>query len=104
MMHELNDALSPEVLAGLGQAAAAVLLCAAVMALCHFYAVRVERETAISIAHGLVQMVCVGVVLAVVLHSGLTVGALILALIMVAAAFTAARRLRGMDGALMLCL
>lgn len=49
-------------------------------------------------------MVCVGLVLAFVFHSGLPVGALILVLMMLAAAFTAARRLKGMDGALLLCL
>lgn len=104
MIHELQSAVSPEVVTGLGQAAAAVVLCAAVVMLCRLHAVHVEREAALSIARGLGQMVCVGLVLAFVLHSGLPVGALILALMMVATAFTAARRLKGMDGALLLCL
>ena len=51
-------------------------------------------------ARGLVQMVLVGMVLAVLLHGSLLIGSLILLLMMVAAAFTAARRLKGMEGAL----
>jgi putative ABC transport system permease protein len=104
VISELRSGLSPEVLMGLGQAAAAVVLCAAVVALCRLYAVHVEREAAVSIARGLVQMVCVGLILAVILHSRLLIGVLILVMMMIAAAFTAARRLKGMDGALLVCL
>jgi putative ABC transport system permease protein len=53
-------------------------------------------------ARGLVQMVFVGVVLALLLHGSLLIGALILLLMTVAAAVTAARRLKGTEGALML--
>lgn len=103
MISELKASIGTDILMGLAQAAGAVLLCAAVVALCRWQAIRVEREAAVSMARGLVQMVLVGMVLAVLLHGSLLVGALILLLMMVAAAFTAARRIRGMDSALLLC-
>jgi len=103
MPANLVNAVSGEVMLGLAQAAGAIVLCAAVIALCGWFSVHVEREAAISIARGLVQMVLVGMVLAAVLHSALVVGVLILIAMMVAAAFTAARRLQGMRGALPLC-
>jgi putative ABC transport system permease protein len=103
MISELQAGTGSDVLMGLAQAAGAIVLCAIVIALCRWQAIRVEREAAVSMARGLVQMVLVGMVLAVLLHGSLLVGSLILLLMMVAAAFTAARRLRGMDGALLLC-
>ena len=103
MMSELQTSIGSDVLMGLAQAAGAILLCAIVVALCRWQSIRVEREAAVSMARGLVQMVSVGMILAVLLHGSLLVGSLILMLMMVAAAFTAARRLRGMDGALLLC-
>jgi putative ABC transport system permease protein len=100
----LQALFSPEAIAALWQAAAAVGLCSAVVVLCRLYSVLVEREAAVSIARGFAQMVCVGIVLAVVLQDGLPVGAPILIAMMVAAAFTAARRVEGIEGALWLCL
>jgi len=100
---DLANAMSGDVMLGLAQAAGAIVLCAAVVALCGWFSVHVEREAAISIARGLVQMVFVGMVLAVLLHGTLLVGALILTAMMIAAAFTAARRLEGMRGAVPLC-
>lgn len=88
---------------GLAQAAAAIALCLAVIALCRRFKVHVEREAAISLARGLVQMVAVGVVLAALLRGSLLIGALILLAMMVAAAVTAARRARKIPGALLIC-
>ena len=102
-MSELQASIGTDVLMGLAQAAGAIVLCAIVVALCRWQAIGVEREAAISMARGLVQMVLVGMILAMLLHGSLLIGSLILLLMMVAAAFTAARRLRGMDGALLLC-
>jgi putative ABC transport system permease protein len=99
MPNDLLSALSDDVMLGLAQAAGAIVLCAAVVALCGWFSVRVEREAAISIVRGLVQMVAVGMVLAALLKGALLVGALILLAMMMAAAFTAARRLQGMSGA-----
>jgi putative ABC transport system permease protein len=102
-MADLLNAVSGDVMLGLAQAAGAIVLCAAVVALCGWFSIHIEREAALSIARGLVQMVAVGMVLAALLNATLAVGALILMAMMVAAAFTAARRLQGMRGALPLC-
>ena len=103
MPADLLNAMSADVMLGLAQAAGAIVLCAAVVALCGWFSVHVEREAAVSIARGLVQMVAVGMVLAALLKGALLVGALILLAMMLAAAFTAARRLQGMRGAVPLC-
>jgi putative ABC transport system permease protein len=103
MLAELESSIGSDVLMGLAQAAGAIALCAAVVMLCRWHAVRVEREAAVSMARGLVQMVLVGMVLAVLLHGSLLIGSLILLMMTVAAAFTAARRLQQMQGALLLC-
>ena len=64
MIAELLSTLHSDIAMGMAQAAGAVLLCAAVVLLCRRFAVHVARETAVSIARGLVQMVLVGMVLA----------------------------------------
>lgn len=103
MVAELKNDIGSDVLIGLAQAIGAVALCAAVVLLCRWHAVRVEREAAVSMARGLVQMVLVGIVLALLLHGTLLVGSLILFMMTIAAAVTASRRLKGMDGGLLLC-
>jgi len=103
MISELQSYISNAVWMGLAQAAGAIVLCAAVVALCRWQAVHVEREAAVSMARGLVQMVFVGMVLALLLHGSLLIGCLILLAMTVAAATTAVRRLNGMRDALMLC-
>jgi putative ABC transport system permease protein len=103
MLAELRDSISNDVMLGLAQAVGAIALCAAVVLLCRWQSVRVEREAAISLVRGFVQMVLVGVVLAVLLHGKLLVGALILLLMTGAAAVTAAARLKRMSGAFLLC-
>jgi putative ABC transport system permease protein len=85
----------------MAQTSGAIGLCALVVLLCRWNTVHLEREAAISIARGLVQMVFVGVVLALLLHGPLLVGAMILLLMMVAAAVTASRRARGMKDAML---
>ena len=92
--------LDSGVFTGLAQAAAAIALCIAVVVLCRWYAVHVEREAAVSLARGLVQMVIVGMVLALLLHGSLLIGALILLGMTFAAAVTASRRAPGIKGAL----
>ena len=87
---------------GLAQAAGAIVLCFAVVFVCRRVGVHVERETAISVGRGLVQMVAVGVVLALLLHGRLLIGAAILLLMMVAAAITAAPRVEPIAGARLL--
>jgi putative ABC transport system permease protein len=103
MLVELQNSIGSDALMGLAQAAGAIALCAAVVALCGWQSVHVEREAAVSMARGLVQMVLVGLVLALLLHGSLLIGSLILFMMTIAAAITAARRLKGMAGALPLC-
>ncbi|VIO76393.1 putative iron export permease protein FetB [Bradyrhizobium ivorense] len=103
MLAELQGSIGNDVLVGLMQAAAAIALCAVVVALCAWQTVHVEREAAISMLRGLVQMILVGVVLAVLLHGSLLIGSVILFMMTIAAAVTASRRLKGMNGALLMC-
>ena len=102
MFAELLNDLSSNLATGLTQAAGAIVLCLVVVLACRRFAVHVEREAAVSIARGLVQMVLVGVVLALLLHGSLLVGILILLVMTAAAAVTAARRARDIDGATLL--
>jgi len=99
---ELLNTLHSNIVMGMAQAAGAITLCAAVVLLCRRFAVHVERETAISLGRGLVQMVFVGMVLAVLLHGNLLVGVLILLGMTFAAAVTASRRARDIKGSLLL--
>jgi putative ABC transport system permease protein len=99
---DLMNNLSGQVAIGLGQAAGAIALCLAVVALCRRFAVHVEREAAISIGRGLLQMVAVGLVLALLLHGDLLIGALILLSMTIAAAVTASRRLKGVAAPVLL--
>lgn len=103
MLAELQNSIGNDVLTGLAQAGGAIALCAAVVALCRWQSVHVEREAVVSMARGLVQMVLVGLVLALLLHGRLLIGCLILFMMAIAAAITAAQRLKGVAGALPLC-
>jgi putative ABC transport system permease protein len=102
MIAELLSTLHSDIAMGMAQAAGAIVLCAAVVLLCRQFAVHVERETTISLARGLVQMILVGMVLAVLLHGNLLVGAVILLAMTFAAAVTASRRARHIKGSLLL--
>jgi putative ABC transport system permease protein len=102
MISELSNNLSIDIVTALAQAGGAIMLCAAVVLLCRRFAVHVERETAISIVRGLVQMVLVGMVLAVLLHQHLLVGVLILLAMTFAAALTASRRAQDIKGSLLI--
>jgi putative ABC transport system permease protein len=103
VINELINTLHSDIGMGMAQAAGAIALCALVVLLCRRFAVHVELETAVSIARGLVQMVLVGMVLAVLLHGNLLIGVLILLAMTFAAAVTAARRAQGIEGSLLLC-
>jgi putative ABC transport system permease protein len=99
---ELLNSMGSDVLMGLAQAGGAITLCVFVVALCRGFSVHVEWEAAISIARGLVQMVFVGIVLAVLLHGDLLIGAMILLLMTFAAAVTASRRLKDIKGSVLI--
>jgi putative ABC transport system permease protein len=100
MIAELLKGLTGDVAMGMAQALCAIVICLGVVLLCRRFAVHVERETITSLARGLVQMVAVGVVLAVLLHGNLLIGTLILLGMTFAAAATAARRAPDIEGAL----
>jgi putative ABC transport system permease protein len=100
MVAELLKGLTADVAMGMGQALCAVAICLGVVLLCRRFAVHVERETIISLARGFVQMVAVGVVLAVLLHGNLLIAVLILLGMTFAAAATAARRAPDISGVL----
>jgi UDP-glucose/iron transport system permease protein len=99
---ELLSTLHSDIALGMAQAAGAIVLCTVLVLLCRRFAVHVERETAISLGRGLVQMVFVGMVLAVLLHGNLLVGVLILLGMTFAAAVTTSRRARDIKGSLLL--
>jgi putative ABC transport system permease protein len=99
----IAELLNNHIVMGMAQAAGAIMLCAAVVLLCRWFAVHVERETAISVARGLVQMVFVGMVLSVLLRGNLLVGVLVLLAMTLAAAVTASRRVGDIKGSLLLC-
>ena len=96
-MSELLSIWNHQVILGIAQAAAAVALCLAVVFMYRWFAVHVERETALSLARGFVQMVAVGVLLAALLHGSLPIAICILVGMTFAAAVTAARRAPGIS-------
>jgi hypothetical protein len=102
MFAELLNSVNGDIAKGMFEAAGAIVLCVAVVGLCRHFGVSVERETAISIARGLVQMVFVGIALAVLLHGSLLIGATILLAMTFAAAMTASRRAKGIPDSLLL--
>jgi putative ABC transport system permease protein len=102
VISELQNNLNSDIIMGMAQVAGAIVLCAVVVLMCRRFAVHVEREAAISVVRGLVQMVFVGMVLAVLLHGALLVGVLILLAMTFAAAVTAARRAQGIKDSLLL--
>ena len=102
MIADLLNTLNGDIAMGIAQAACAIALCLAVVVLCRWFAVDVQREAAISISRGLIQMVLVGIVLALLLRGNLLIGALILLMMTVAAAVTAAGRMKAIAGPLAL--
>jgi UDP-glucose/iron transport system permease protein len=81
------------------QTAAATGLAFAVVLLARRQGVRVERESGVALARGLVQIVAVGAVLSLVLRAPLGAAALLLAAMVVFAARIAAGRVPGVPGA-----
>ncbi len=102
MWTELMGRLSGDVAAVSAQAGGAAGLCLAVVLLCRWAAIHVERETLVSLLRGFVQIALVGLILALVLNRGLLVGVVILLAMTVAAAMIASRRAAGLKNALLL--
>ena len=81
------------------QGASAATLALAVVLLARRQGVRLERESAIALARGLIQILAVGAVLSFVLGASLPLAALMLAVMLVFAATIAAARVPGVPGA-----
>jgi putative ABC transport system permease protein len=86
----------------LGLAQAAVTALAAILAvlLARKRKIHLERETAVALLRGIVQIVAVGSVLVVLLRGPQWTGGLLLAVMIVAAGVTSAKRAKGIPGAL----
>lgn len=84
---------------GLAQAAVAAVAAIAVMLLARTRRIHVERETIIALVRGLAQIVIVGSILALLLRGPRWTSVFILALMMLAAAATSARRAKRIPGA-----
>jgi putative ABC transport system permease protein len=84
---------------GLAQATAAALLAFLTVWVARRGGIHVERETAVAIVRGLIQIVAVGSVLTLVFQGPGWISGLVLAGMMVAAGAIAARRTRGLPGA-----
>jgi putative ABC transport system permease protein len=84
---------------GLAQAGLAAVMSLAVMLLARRREIHVERETVVALVRGLAQIIAVGSVLIVLLRGPQWIGGLILALMMVLAAATSARRAKRIPGA-----
>ncbi len=95
----LTKLFSNQIALGAAQAAVAALLAVALMFFARARHIHIERETLISLARGLVQIVAVGSVLVFLLKGPLLIGLPLLLLMMLAAGLTAARRARGIPGA-----
>ncbi|MGC2198031.1 MAG: ABC transporter permease [Terriglobales bacterium] len=84
---------------GLAQAAVAALAALSVVLIAHRRGIHLEKELAIAMARGLVQIVAVGSILLLLLRGPSWTSVFLLLTMMVAAGATSARRAKGMPGA-----
>lgn len=96
----LGQILGGPALLGLEQAGIVILLALAVMLIARWQAIHLERETLVAVVRGLVQIVAVGLILVPLLAQPFLYAVPVLAAMIAAAAFTAARRARGLRGGL----
>lgn len=95
----LKHYFSGQVQLGLAQAAAAALLALVVVLLARRRNIHLEKETAIALVRGLVQIVAVGSVLVLLLRGPRWSSVFLLAAMIIAAGATSARRAKGVPGA-----
>ncbi len=100
MVTELMSRLGGDIIGVLVQAGGAAALCLVIMLLCHWFAVHVEREMAVSLLRGFVQIALIGTILALLLDRSVLVGAVILLAMAAAAARIASHRAKGLKNAL----
>lgn len=96
--------LDPELLRTFGQAAVAAAAAVAVGVLAHRRGIRVQRELAIALARGILQISAVGSVLVVMLRGPRWTAFPALGLMLVAAAATASSRAKRVPGAFQVAL
>ncbi len=86
------------------QALAVALLVVIVVAIAHRYDVHMEKEVIVAETRALVQIVVVGMVLMFVLQGPLSRGLIVLTIMVVVAAYTAARRGKGLPNVFIVTL
>jgi putative ABC transport system permease protein len=95
----LNRFFSGQLQLGLAQAAVASVLAIAVVLLARKRHIHLERETAIALVRGLVQIIAVGSVLVALLHAPRWTSIFLLTGMIFAAGATSTRRAKGIPGA-----
>jgi putative ABC transport system permease protein len=85
---------------GLAQALAAAIVAYAAVLIARGRQLHLEREAAIALVRGLVQIVAVGSVLVLLLNASRWTGALLLVAMIVAAGVTSSKRAKGVPGSL----
>lgn len=95
----LNNFFSNQIALGFVQAAIAFVLALLVVLIANRRGIHIEKEVLVSLLRGIVQITVVGSLLLALLKSPTWAGIIILAGMFLAAARTAARRARGVNGA-----
>jgi len=95
----LKHLLSSQLALGLAQAGVAALAAIVVVLLARKRQIHLEKDTAIALVRGLVQIIAVGFLLAILLKGPRWTSVFLLAVMITAAGATSARRAKGMPGA-----
>ena len=95
----LNRFFSGQLQLGLAQAAVSALLAIAVVLVARKRQIHLERETAIALVRGLVQIIAVGSILVALLHAPRWTSIFLLTAMILAAGATSTRRAKGIPGA-----
>jgi len=96
----LNRLFTDPLQLGLAQALAAAIVAYAVVLVARGRQIHLEREAAIALVRGLVQIIAVGSVLVLLLQSSRWIGASLLGAMMLAAGVTSSKRAKGVPGSL----
>jgi putative ABC transport system permease protein len=95
----LRRLFTGELQLGFAQAVVAAILAVVIVLSARRQKIHLEKETAIALVRGLVQIIAVGSVLAIMLRGPRWTGAFLLAAMIMAAGATSARRAKGIPGA-----
>jgi putative ABC transport system permease protein len=100
----LKEIFTNRLALGLAQSALVSVLAMAVALVARRRAIHVERETAVALLRGIVQIAAVGSILVLLLRGPRWTGVFLLAFMVAAAAATSARRAKGIPGAFQVSL